>query len=200
MKARVWCSSLVLAIGLASAALAGDTSPFTFHIPTGWAERAPENPQCRLVAADTSTEGTGFITNVNVVLQDGVPRITSAFVDAVAAEVAKGLKGQTVDARIATVGGIEVGRFVTDYEMRGVKLRLLQYALPGHGKTAIVSCTTTTDRYASCEGTFEKFVAATDALEPAPSFWSAGIGRSMLVGAVIGGLATLLKAFGKKKS
>jgi hypothetical protein len=220
MRARAFAVSVVAALLAVSPALAGDTSPFTFHLPAGWTEVSPatlkdeallkrlppalaqaaQNVQVRWLAADLDSTATGFTTNVNVVMQEGSGTVTQELVDQLAAQLVQNFGGRKVDARLVTLQGSAVGRVHTERDQEGVKVSLLQFLMPGRGRTAILSCTTTTDRYASQEPVFDKLAATTEGIH-APSLLD-GVGSAALtwglIGAAIGGLGALSKSMSKK--
>ena len=75
-----------------------------------------------------------------------------------------------LEKAVYTVSATKVARFVLGFTTSGAQLRSLQYVMPGETKTAILTYTTSADRFDGVLDTFEASAQATTGLQN-PASW-----------------------------
>ncbi|MCA8998807.1 MAG: hypothetical protein KDA80_17545, partial [Planctomycetaceae bacterium] len=106
--------------------------------------------------------------------------------------------------RLSRVGNRDVLQFDYDVEIPGIPilLRQRQVTFAGGGKSFIVTCTGTTNTFATYEPVFQSILSTFQA--PAPSmipsgFQRVGIWTYAVIGAIMGGMVGLIKTLFSKK-
>jgi len=204
----------LLTLGVAATAHA---SSFHFAVPPGWIDLSPGAPPGNMAkvppalakqieagnfvfyAADVAHADDGFMENVNATRVPGSPRtITTALLDGMMAqmgdEVARQMPGARIDVvekRLVEIGGVTCGRVVALMKGPGLLAKQVQFVLPGDGEAAVVTYSTTPEKFAEYEPVFDRAVAATTGLVEPRSIAGAA-GRGAIIGGIAGGAAVLL--------
>jgi hypothetical protein len=161
---------------------------FQFSVPPGWTKLAPDVPPSELAkvppvlveqakggrfaffAADLAGPDDGFIENVNVLIDPGATAITSTFlkqvVDSIGDEVKKsGAQYRVVESGLTKVNGVSVGRYVGELTMAGVTVKQIGYLMPGKNQHAILTYSTTREKFSEYQPIFDKAAQATLGVE-----------------------------------
>jgi hypothetical protein len=189
---------------------------FRFQPPEGFQDLSPGGPESRyeglpanLVSEVKSgkyaafamefREEDGFYENFNAVVQKGALRVDEAAVkewgEKLPAEFSKAMGGPVtvVEVKLSSVGGVPVIRAIFDATLPEVRMRQMQYVVPGGNEYAILTYSSTPEVFDRYVQIFDAAAMATQGAEAARvvDFWRAG--RYGLVGAAIALVAGLVQ-------
>jgi hypothetical protein len=201
----------LLAVTL-SVAIVAPAHAFKFAVPPGWTDLSPGAPadnwkgvppelaqQVRagsfaFYAADVAGSNDGFMENVNATVLPGRAKVTMQVLDQIAAdlgaEVSRQLPGvqlQVLEKKLVEIHGVTCGRLVGLMQGAGTRAKQVQYLLPGPTEAAMVTYSTTPEKFAHYEPIFDAAAAATGGLGEGRS-----IGDSALRGAIFGGVSAAI--------
>jgi hypothetical protein len=213
---RSWFAILT-AVAVFLAARAAAAEPFVFAIPSGWLDLSPGAPPGNFAlappamvaevkskpfaayAADVAHANDGFAENMNAIVNAGVmPLVTDAFVARAKAELIanmarQGVTVNVVEATATTLAGVLVARIVGDLQLGALRIRELQYLIPGDEQYAVLTYTATPETFAEYLPVFEAAATKTRGMRVLKEGLDWGqVGRSALMGGAIGGVVTLL--------
>lgn len=194
-------SVFLLVVALASSATVAAASNWHFAIPEGWADLSPGKPVPEGVpeevtavtqsgvylvyGMDLAGAEDGFAENVNAVVQpvvlvadeEQLARYAAELPSQVRREV-PGAKATVLEQGVVPIGGVPSFRFVVDVDAPQAHMRTLSYVIPGGSEAAMLTYTSTPDKFATYLPTFEKAAAATQGAAAAPA--AAQLGRKLV--------------------
>lgn len=193
---------LVIALG----SMPASAARFGFRVPAAWTvlvgpsateEGRARAPKLLLDAIANSsfdffaahlTDGQGVPDSVSVSLVPLQDRFSAGFIDGVFRDVARGLEHQSTEFRVLeqgtiVLGGVTAGRMVVRFVQPAGRLRQIEYLLPGQDQAAIMSCTTTEERFSSIGPLCDAIAGQATGLVAAPPLLS----RGAVVGLWVGG-------------
>src|SRR5262249_20309860 len=131
------------------------------------------------------------------------PELLAEVVKGLGAEaVTQGMSYRALKVEVVKVAGVTSGRIVGEMTRPDRVTRLVQYSIPGDLSNATLTYTTTPENFAHYEASFEASAQATSGAVEARTRWQEithGAGRDAIVGAVAGGIVTLLGALLKRR-
>jgi hypothetical protein len=203
---------VLLTLSVASAASA---STFKFQVPPGWLDLSPGAPEANFAklppalvqqvrggnfafyAADIAHADDGFMENANASLVAGTQTITQQFLDQMMAqmndEVGKQAPGMTIEVlekKLVEINGVTCGRTVAVMKGPDLKAKQVQYVLPGQSEAAVITYSTTPEKFAEYEPVFDTAARATTGIK-APRTVLQSAGRGALFGGIAGAVAVL---------
>ena len=197
-------TALLIAVVLASATVvlaAPARAAWSFAVPDGWTDLSPGKPVPKgvpeAVAAQTQSgiyafyamdlggAKDGFAENVNAVVNPGTlvanERSLGEYVATLPAQASRELPGgsiQVVEKSVVQVAGVDSLRILCDVDALSVKLRTLQYIVPGGDNVAVVTYSSTPTEFARYLPVFEAAVQKTQGAAAAPI--AAKVGQRLL--------------------
>jgi hypothetical protein len=150
-------------------------------------------------------EEDGFYENFNAVVQEGALRVDEAAVkewgEKLPAEFSKAMGGPVtvVEVKLSSIGGVPVIRAIFDAALPEIKMRQMQYVVPGGKEYAILTYSSTPEVFDRYVGIFDAAAMATQGADKAQvvDFWRAG--RAGLVGAAIALVVGLIQQLSKRR-
>jgi len=197
-------AAFLMAVVLASATLvlaAPACAAWSFAVPEGWSDLSPGKPVPKgvpeAVAAQTQSgvyafyamdlggAKDGFAENVNAVVNPGTlvanERSLGEYVATLPAQASRELPGgsiQVVEKSVVAVAGVDSLRILCDVDAVSLKLRTLQYIVPGGDNVAVITYSSTPKEFARYLPVFEAAVQKTRGAAAAPM--AAKVGQKLL--------------------
>lgn len=157
--------TIAAALFVAASALADVTMlRFTFKVPPEWTDKSPASHSVSIFVDSKA----GMVFNASVA--EGGAAVDDKFLEKWAADSVASFKKLVPDGTMtvrnkarADIGGITCGRFEYDTNAGGDKdsVRQLVFYLPVGNQHAVLTYTTTPDKFASAVPLFEKLARAT---------------------------------------
>jgi hypothetical protein len=199
---------------------------FEFSTPEGWLNLSPgvdeaarrtvpptllalvDNGQFAFFASAPRPWDGGFVENVNAIVRTGArpPKASLGMLDEVSNGVrdqvsSQGMSYKMVAKSLVQIEGVTVGRLVAEMAMpSGIVTKTVQYMVPGQQSLATLTFSTTPERFALFESTFDAAARRTRGMSEPPdrTIWK-GWYLSAILGAIGGGIVFLWRRNGRKK-
>jgi hypothetical protein len=173
-------AAVVTCVGIASTSAA--STGFSFAVPEGWTDISAGAPEASLkglpaesfvdaqsgkyaaLAVDVAHAGDGFGENLKALVRPGSQAIDEQTVAEAAAAMGRVPDTEVREQGLAEIGGVPVGRIISDKTVGGRKTRTLSYLLPGKDEHAILTYEATPDTFESYLPVFERAAAQTQGL------------------------------------
>jgi hypothetical protein len=194
---------------------------FRFQVPDGFQDLSPGVPETRydglpenLVSEVKSGkyaafamefgEEDGFYENFNAVVTKGALVVDDGAAkewgEKLPGEFSKAMGGPVtvVEVKLTQIGGVPVIRAIFDAALPEIRMRQMQYVVPGGKEYAILTYSSTPEVFDRYVGIFDAAAMGTQGAEKAKvvDFWRAG--RAGLIGAAIGAAVALVQLLSKR--
>jgi hypothetical protein len=189
---------------------------FRFQMPDGFQDLSPGVPEARYAGLPENLvsevksgkyaafamefgEDDGFYENFNAVVQKGALRVDDAAVkewgEKLPAEFSKAMGGPVtvVEVKLVQIGGVPVIRAIFDAALPEIRMRQMQYVVPGGKEYAILTYSSTPEVFDRYMQVFETAAMATQGAEAAKlvDLWRAG--RMGLIGGAVALVVALVQ-------